>query len=652
MLSTASVADFAGRYRALYFVDQHHGIVFSDASYAAPLVVTDAVSMVFFLGTFCIMGVRCKVYYNKSRGTLQKSMNEDTRSPLGVFVCSVLFRHLKNVALLGKAVYRDLPLSSRRMKCAPLARDVCARLTRVQITKQLTRWRLFYAVMRTVWDDLFWTMLTTFTYYANVLGKVPLLERLVEGGEEVTVTTWLFVSACIADTLLACYQMHTCFRLGNRVRCLLLGAIFRKMVRLSPRALSRNSSGYVLALLGGDCLQICIACTQFPLPMTGTFLLPIIIYLLGLRVGGSGGTLHGSVARCGPDAHLAVYCAPGPTVADCESKEEEASHKVNVLDGLIDSIYTSSASLMTILLFASVAFLDDASVLTPAVSFCCLYLISGNRSHHQFNCAAPAKPERRLAMLRYCAFFSEEEHQDRQPCFLETKAAKGEVFIEKCDFSWDPDKQGFSLQGVSVEIEPGSLVGVVGFVGSGKSSLLAAYLGRHDAHPGLARRWREDKNLGRVAYASQTPSIYNMSVRDNILFGNRLEPLRYLTVLKACELQTDLSSFPAGDLTEVGEKRQRVALARAVYSDSDVYLFDDPLSGLDAQVASRVFRQVMGAQGLLRRKTRILVSSQGNLLKHVERILLVHDRRIFSFSNLSALLLDPKRPEDAANQPD
>nr|XP_037272800.1 LOW QUALITY PROTEIN: multidrug resistance-associated protein 1-like [Rhipicephalus microplus] len=770
MLSTASVADFAGRYRALYFVDQHHGIVFSDASYAAPLMVTDAVSMVFFLGAFCIMGVRCKVYYNKPRGTLQKSMNEDTRSPMGVFVCSVLFRHLKNVALLGKAVYRDLPISSQRMQCAPLARDVCARLTRVQVTKTLTRWRLFYAVMRTVWDDLFWTMLTTFTYYANVLGKVPLLERLVEGGEEVTVTTWLFVAACIADALLACYQMHTCFRLGNRVRCLLLGAIFRKMVRLSPRALARNSSGYVLALLGGDCLQICIACTQFPLPMTGAFLLPVIIYLLGLRVGAAASlftALWPAVAlmliwpstvlqdqlwmvRLSPralarnssgyvlallggdclqiciactqfplpmtgafllpviiyllglrvGAAAALFTALWPAVAlmliwpstvlqdqlwdnvlslrderlkqtsdllssvrlvkmyaweeafssaisRLRAKEEEASHKVNVLDGLIDSIYTSSASLMTILLFASVAFLDDASVLTPAVSFCCLYLISAT----DLITSSTAQLLRSrsvvgLAMLRYCAFFSEEEHQDRPPCFLETSATKGEVFIEKCDFSWDPDKQGFSLHGVSVEIEPGSLVGVVGFVGSGKSSLLAAILGDMIR----TRGWLDVG--GKVAYASQTPSIYNMSVRDNILFGNRLEPLRYLTVLKACELQADLSSFPAGDLTEVGEKgttlsggqRQRVALARAVYSDSDVYLFDDPLSGLDAQVASRVFKQVMGAQGLLRRKTRILVSSQGNLLKHVQRILLVHDRRIFSFSNLTALLLDPNAP--------
>ncbi|KAK8765505.1 hypothetical protein V5799_031890 [Amblyomma americanum] len=684
MLCTAGVADFAGRYRALQFVEQHHGIVLSDAGYAPSLVVTDALAMFFLLGAFCTMALRCKVYYNRNRGTHQKSMNEDTRSPLGVFFCSVLYRHLKNVAVLGKSVYRDLPIPSQRMKCGPLSKEAWGRLSRVQQTNRLTRWRLFYAVMRTVWDDLFWTMLTTFTYYANVLSKVPLLERLVEGGEEVTVTTWLFVSACIADTLLACYQMHTCFRFANRVRCLLLGAIFRKMVRLSPRALSRNSSGYVLALLGGDCLQICIACTQFPLPMTGTLLLPVIIYLIGLRVG----AVAALITSIWPVVAL-VLVWPAAVVQDrlwdnvlslrderlkqtsdllssvrlvkmyaweeafsaaisrLRAKEEEASHRVNVLDGLIDSVYTSSASMMAILLFSAVAFLGDASLLTPAVSFCCLYLISATdlvtSSTSQL---LRSRSVVGLAMLRYCAFFSEEEHQERPPCFLETKASKGEVFIEKCDFSWDCDKESFSLRGVSMEIEPGSLVGVVGFVGAGKSSLLAAILGDMQR----TRGWFDVG--GRVAYVAQTPSIYNMSVRDNIVFGLKLEPLRYLNVLKACELQSDLASFPAGDLTEVGEKgttlsggqRQRVALARAVYSDSDVYLFDDPLSGLDAQVAAKVFRQVMGPQGLLRRKTRILVCSQGNLLRHVERVLMVHDRQVWSFPNLAALLQDPNAP--------
>ncbi|KAH9365084.1 hypothetical protein HPB48_011900 [Haemaphysalis longicornis] len=102
-----------------------------------------------------------------------------------------------------------------------------------------------------------------------------------------------------------------------------------------------------------------------------------------------------------------------------------------------------------------------------------------------------------------------------------------------------------------------------------------------------------------------------MSIRDNVLFGKAMEPLRYTQVLEACELTSDLAKLPAGDLTEVGEKgetlsggqKQRVALARAVYSDSDIYLMDDTLSALDVHVAARVFAQVIGPEGLLRRKT-------------------------------------------------
>ncbi|KAH9365078.1 hypothetical protein HPB48_011906 [Haemaphysalis longicornis] len=91
-----------------------------------------------------------------------------------------------------------------------------------------------------------------------------------------------------------------------------------------------------------------------------------------------------------------------------------------------------------------------------------------------------------------------------------------------------------------------------------------------------------------------------------------MQTLRYNQVLEACELTSDLAMFPAGDLTEVGEKgetlsggqKQRVALARAVYSDSDIYLLDDTLSALDVHVSAKVFAQVIGPKGLLRNKAR------------------------------------------------
>ncbi|KAH7972144.1 hypothetical protein HPB52_007832 [Rhipicephalus sanguineus] len=143
-----------------------------------------------------------------------------------------------------------------------------------------------------------------------------------------------------------------------------------------------------------------------------------------------------------------------------------------------------------------------------------------------------------------------------------------------------------------------------------------------------------------------------MTVRDNILFGKALDVARYTRVLDACELLHDVERFPAGDLTEVGEKgatlsggqKQRISLARAVYSDSSVYLLDDPLSGLDVHVAAKVFKRVIGNNGLLRNKTRIVVSNHSRFLEQMDRILLVINKQVASFENFDDLKSDPRCP--------
>ena len=92
--------------------------------------------------------------------------------------------------------------------------------------------------------------------------------------------------------------------------------------------------------------------------------------------------------------------------------------------------------------------------------------------------------------------------------------------------------------------------------------------------------------------------IPNDSLRDVILFGQSFEAQRYKEVIKVCGLEKDLLLLDAGDQTEIGERgvnlsggqKQRVSIARAVYDDADIYLFDDPLSALDAEVGNEVFR--------------------------------------------------------------
>lgn len=156
------------------------------------------------------------------------------------------------------------------------------------------------------------------------------------------------------------------------------------------------------------------------------------------------------------------------------------------------------------------------------------------------------------------------------------------LIIENGSFRWDADET--TLKNIDMRVETNQLVAVVGPVGSGKSSLLSAYLGEMDKISGLVNR------IGSVAYVPQQAWIQNATLKNNILFGRPFDKKRYDKVVEACALKADFDMLPAGDQTEIGEKginlsggqKQRVSLARAVYQDADIYFLDDPLSAVDS----------------------------------------------------------------------
>nr|QWN59144.1 ATP-binding cassette C transporter [Rehmannia glutinosa] len=200
------------------------------------------------------------------------------------------------------------------------------------------------------------------------------------------------------------------------------------------------------------------------------------------------------------------------------------------------------------------------------------------------------------------------------------------ITIKNGFFSWEAKAERPTLSNINLDIPIGSLVAVVGSTGEGKTSLVSAMLGEL---PPVA-----DATVvirGKVAYVPQVSWIFNATVRDNILFGSTFEPAKYEKSIDVTSLQHDLDLLPGGDLTEIGERgvnisggqKQRVSMARAVYSDSDVYIFDDPLSALDAHVGRQVFEKCI--RGELRGKTRVLVTNQLHFLSQVDRILLVHE---------------------------
>jgi ABC-type multidrug transport system fused ATPase/permease subunit len=192
---------------------------------------------------------------------------------------------------------------------------------------------------------------------------------------------------------------------------------------------------------------------------------------------------------------------------------------------------------------------------------------------------------------------------------------------------------------------------VIGKVGSGKSSLISALLGEMHKFKGIV-------NVnGSVAYVPQQAWIQNATLKNNILFGNKLDETFYDKVISACALRTDLNILPAGDATEIGEKginlsggqKQRISLARAVYSKADIAILDDPLSAVDAHVGKHIFDSVIGPKGILRKKvfflnffsifystlfiylnnkTRFFATNSLNFLPECDRIIMLKDGEI------------------------
>ncbi|CAG2101456.1 unnamed protein product [Medioppia subpectinata] len=208
---------------------------------------------------------------------------------------------------------------------------------------------------------------------------------------------------------------------------------------------------------------------------------------------------------------------------------------------------------------------------------------------------------------------------------MDKNNANKSIIVRNATFSWNIGPGSAVLNNISLEVSDKRLVAVVGSVGAGKSSLLAALLGELAILEGSAGV------NGTVAYVPQEPWIQNKTLKENIVFTNELNDEYYERVLESCDLVPDLSVLPDRDMTEIGEKginlsggqKQRVSLARAVYSNRDIYLLDDPLSAVDPHVGKHLFDKTIGRNGLLKDKIRILVTNCVTILPNVDQIVVI-----------------------------
>ncbi|XP_055606094.1 ATP-binding cassette sub-family C member 4-like [Uranotaenia lowii] len=200
--------------------------------------------------------------------------------------------------------------------------------------------------------------------------------------------------------------------------------------------------------------------------------------------------------------------------------------------------------------------------------------------------------------------------------------------MDEADESW----KSATLSNLNIEFRKGILIGVIGPVGAGKSSLLQAILKELPLESGSI------VSKGKFAYVSQEPWVFAGTVRQNILFGQAMEKERYDAVVKACALERDFEQLPHADKTIIGERgaalsggqKARISLARAVYRRADIFLMDDPLSAVDAHVGRHLFDICIGPRGRLGKlkTTRILVTHQVHFLKEADWVVVMNDGKI------------------------
>uniref|UniRef100_A0A8B9P1J9 Multidrug resistance-associated protein 1 n=1 Tax=Apteryx owenii TaxID=8824 RepID=A0A8B9P1J9_APTOW len=488
-------------------------------------------------------------------------------------------------------------------------------------------------------------------------------------------TGLLFVCACL-QTLILHQYFHICFVTGMRLKTAIVGVIYRKALVITNSARRTSTVGEIVNLMSVDAQRFMDLVTYINMIWSAPLQVILALYLLWQNLGPS--VLAGVAVMILLVPVNAVMAMKTKTyqVAQMKSKDNRIKLMNEILNGikvlklyawelafrekvleirqeelkvLKKSAYLAAMAtftwvcapfLVALSTFAVYVTIDKNNILDAQKAFVSLALFNILRFPlNILPMVISSIVEASVSLKRLRVFLSHEELDPDSIIRGPIRDVEGSIIVKNATFSWSKSDPP-SLNSINFTVPEGSLIAVVGQVGCGKSSLLSALLGEMDKKEGCV------VVKGSVAYVPQQAWVQNATLEDNIIFGREKNESRYKCVIEACALLPDIEILPSGDRTEIGEKgvnlsggqKQRVSLARAVYCNADVYLFDDPLSAVDAHVGKHIFEKVIGPKGILNNKTRVLVTHAVNYLPQMDTILVMTDGEISEMGSYQELL--------------
>ncbi|XP_067949298.1 multidrug resistance-associated protein 1-like [Watersipora subatra] len=490
-------------------------------------------------------------------------------------------------------------------------------------------------------------------------------------------TAILFITQIIMSFLFE-QMFYISLEVGLRVRASIVSVLYKKALRLSSQAKEETTTGEIVNLMAvdgqrmQDLFMYVNAWVLWSAPLT----IAISLWQLYLSIGPSAFLGFGLMAIAVPangliairqktiqskqmklkDMRVKIMneALSGIKVIKLYAWEPSFEEKVSAIrreeiKSISDYwkclivqyvIISATLTLVPTATFTIYVLVDPNHMLTPTAAFLTLTLFRLLRGPlFQLPKGLSTAAMASVSINRIVNFFKTSDLSDKN--IEKDDSCDVSLRITDATFSWCPDSINV-LSNINFEVPTGSLTAVVGQVGSGKSSLLAACVGDMHKHSGRVVL------KGSVALVAQHPWIQNATVRDNITFGKPFDQRKYDDIVTAVALASDFKILDHGDQTLIGEKginlsggqKQRVSLARACYSESDLYLFDDPLSAVDAHVGRHIFEHVIGPNGLLKEKTRVLVTHGLQWLPEVDSISVLTEGRITETGTYQELIAE------------
>ncbi len=217
------------------------------------------------------------------------------------------------------------------------------------------------------------------------------------------------------------------------------------------------------------------------------------------------------------------------------------------------------------------------------------------------------------------------------------------------------DRAENALTDISVSVGRGERIGVIGPVGSGKSTLVKCLLGLLPPSAGEVRVNGTDLReldptsyRARVGYVPQEALLFSGTLRENVDLGSDTPSDElFRTAVEAAQMAEEISSFTDGERTVVGQRgvslsggqKQRMAIARAVARKPELMLFDDITASLDAANEERLMRRLDELSGDL---AFVIVSHRLSTLQYVDKVLFLDQGRALGFGRHEELLTNPR----------